>query len=133
MTPPPASSRLLPQSVKAEKTYVDVQRCQQLQKQLLLCAIDSCNANGPDGGFVVYSTCSVTVEENEAVVNYALASRCVKVVDTGLPFGTKGFTRFRAKRFHASLEKVRPSPPGRSMPLASPSGTHPACPAPGAQ
>merc|ERR1719253_1104583 len=33
------------QSIKAEKGFVDIQRCQQLQKELLLCAIDSCNAN----------------------------------------------------------------------------------------
>ena len=94
-------------SVKAEKSYADVQRCQQLQKELLLAAIDSCNANSGNGGIIVYSTCSVSVEENEAVVEYALASRSVKVVDTGLPFGVEGFTRHRAKRFHASLKLAR--------------------------
>ena len=36
-------------SVKAEKTFQDVQRCQQLQKELLLAAIDSVNANAADG------------------------------------------------------------------------------------
>ena len=94
-------------SVKAEKTYADVQRCQQLQKELLLAAIDSCNANGTDGGYVVYSTCSVSVEENEAVVEYALQSRPVKIVETGLPFGVEGMTRHRSKRFHASLKLAR--------------------------
>jgi len=94
-------------SVKAEKCFADIQRCQQLQRQLLLAAIDSCNANATGGGYVVYSTCSVMVEENEAVVNFALASRCVKVVESGLPFGTEGFTRYRSKRFHASLKHAR--------------------------
>ncbi|KAL1525868.1 hypothetical protein AB1Y20_020699 [Prymnesium parvum] len=94
-------------SVKAEKGFSDIQRCQQLQRQLLLAAIDSCNANGDNGGYIVYSTCSVMVEENEAVVDYALASRCVKVVESGLPFGTEGFTRYRTKRFHASLKHAR--------------------------
>eukprot|EP00908_Phaeocystis_cordata_P022993 Transcript_5424.p1 GENE.Transcript_5424~~Transcript_5424.p1 ORF type:complete len:515 (+),score=265.59 Transcript_5424:462-2006(+) len=94
-------------SVKAEKTFQDVQRCQQLQKQLLLAAIDSVNANSPDGGFIVYSTCSVAVEENEAVVDYVLNSRGVKVVDSGLEFGKEGFTRHRTKRFHASLKLAR--------------------------
>ena len=49
-------------SVKAEKSYADVQRCQQLQKELLLAAIDSCNADQPgneESGIIVYSTCSV--------------------------------------------------------------------------
>ena len=94
-------------SVKAEKTFQDVQRCQQLQKELLLAAIDSVNANGPDGGYVVYSTCSVCVEENEAVVDYVLASRNVKLVDTGLEFGREGLTRHRSKRFHASVKLCR--------------------------
>ena len=94
-------------SVKAEKGYTDVQRCQQLQKELLLAAIDSCNANGPGGGTVVYSTCSVSIEENETVVDYALKARSVKVVETGLPFGVEGLTRHRSKRFHASLKHAR--------------------------
>ena len=94
-------------SVKAEKTYADVQRCQQLQKELLLSAIDSCNANSSEGGFVVYSTCSVSVEENEAVIDYVLNSRNVKVVDTGLPFGVEGLTRHRSKRFHSSCKLAR--------------------------
>ena len=94
-------------SVKAEKTYADVQRCQQLQKELLLSAIDSCNANSSEGGFVVYSTCSVSVEENEAVIDYVLNSRNVKVVDTGLPFGVEGLTRHRSKRFNSSCKLAR--------------------------
>jgi ribosomal RNA methyltransferase Nop2 len=94
-------------SVKAEKTYADVQRCQQLQRELLLAAVDSVNANSADGGFVVYSTCSISVEENEAVVDYVLNSRNVKVVETGLPFGVEGMTRHRSKRFHASLKHCR--------------------------
>ena len=36
-----------------------------------------------------------------------LASRNVKVVDTGLPFGVEGLTRHRTKRFHASLKNAR--------------------------
>lgn len=94
-------------AVKAEKGYADIQRCQQLQKELLLSAIDACNANAAGGGVVVYSTCSISVEENEAVVEYALRSRSVKVVDTGLPFGVEGLTRHRSKRFQPSLKLAR--------------------------
>jgi len=75
-----------------------------LQKQLLLCAIDSVKT----GGTVVYSTCSVTTEENEAVVSYALRKRShIKLVDTGLPFGKEGFKSFRGKQFGKGIELTR--------------------------
>lgn len=59
-------------NVKVARKEKDFIQIPHLQRQLLLSAIDSVNANSRSGGIIVYSTCSVAVEENEAVVNYAL-------------------------------------------------------------
>lgn len=95
-------------SVKANKSERDLQLLTHLQKQLLLCAIDSVNPKSATGGYVVYSTCSILVDEDEAVVDYALKKRPnVKIVDTGAQVGRDGFTAYRERRFDARMHLAK--------------------------
>jgi ribosomal RNA methyltransferase Nop2 len=51
--------------------------------------------------------CSISIEENEAVIDYALRKRDVQVLDAGLSFGDAGFTRYRDRQFDESLKLSR--------------------------
>lgn len=107
-------------SVKVKRSPKDFREQAELQKKLLIAAIDLVNSNSP-AAYIVYSTCSLSVEENEEVVvcfwfrgvydilgqNYALKARNVKVVPMGIDIGVPGLTSFREKRFHPSLKETR--------------------------
>ena len=57
-------------TVKVSRTYDDERQCSHMQKELLLAAIDSLAMKGNRAKVVVYSTCSIAVEENEVFIYF---------------------------------------------------------------
>lgn len=94
-------------SVKTTKTETDVQRCYNLQRRLILAAIDCLSAESETGGYLVYSTCSVLPQENEWVIDYALQKRNVRLVSIGIDFGVEGLTSYDGRRYHSSMKLTR--------------------------
>ena len=75
----------------------------ELQKRLLLAAIDSCDENSIKGGYIIYSTCSIFVEENENIIQYAVENRKVKIVSTELQYGMPGYKKYKQKIFNDNM------------------------------
>lgn len=90
-------------SVKTSKDEKDVKRCTHIQKELLLAAIDCCKV----GGEIVYSTCSILVDENECVIDYGMKRRDIQILETDLEFGRAGFKNFIAHRFHPTMRLTK--------------------------
>ena len=82
---------------------MDVRKNGHLQRELLRAAVDCCKP----GGIIVYSTCSISVEENEAVVDYITKVRHVKIRDTGLPIQKKGLINYKENRFNPKCALTR--------------------------
>jgi 16S rRNA C967 or C1407 C5-methylase (RsmB/RsmF family) len=61
-------------SVKTNRDEKDFMTLPHTQKQLLLAAIDSANHLSKTGGYIVYSTCSVAVEEKYANSSFSSCS-----------------------------------------------------------
>ncbi len=76
-----------------------------IQEQLLVSAIKAAKT----GGKIVYSTCTLSVEENEKLIHTILSRYPVELEDIELPSGLehlKGLTAFRGETYHDSLQKT---------------------------
>ncbi|KAH7649443.1 nucleoprotein [Cryptosporidium bovis] len=90
-------------SVKVKRSVKELSQHSLLQKELLKAAIDMVDANSKTGGYIVYSTCSVSIEENEMVMDYILKTRNVKLVPLGIEIGSNGISKFREYRFNPTI------------------------------
>lgn len=79
----------------------DLQKTSKLQKRLLAEALDVLKP----GGLLVYSTCSLEPEENEAVVTEALGDRG-HVIATDI-IGSPGMMSFAGQEYRKDLEQAR--------------------------
>jgi 16S rRNA C967 or C1407 C5-methylase (RsmB/RsmF family) len=76
-------------------------RLQRLQQMLLAHAL---NLLRP-GGILVYSTCTYTPEENEAVLHSAVEEGRAELVPIDIPFPySPGIEAWNGQRFHPSLK-----------------------------
>jgi len=95
-------------AVKRTKDEAIVRKLQQQQKKLILKAFDMLSGRKNEGSYMVYSTCSILVEENECVVDYLLKKRnTAKIVDAELPIGKNGFRSYRGFNFHPAMSNTR--------------------------
>ena len=75
-----------------------------LQLRLLIAAIKMCKV----GGEIVYSTCTLTLEENEVVINKVLNKYLVELEEIELPLrGNEGHTKFGNEILNNELKKTR--------------------------
>ncbi|MBI5148766.1 RsmB/NOP family class I SAM-dependent RNA methyltransferase [Candidatus Pacearchaeota archaeon] len=60
-----------------------------------------------DGGELVYSTCTLTPEENESVIQFALDNFNVKVEEIELPLKSReGINEWRGEKFSSEMKEV---------------------------
>lgn len=80
-----------------------VERLQHLQTRLLIAAIKMAKV----GGEIVYSTCTMSVEENELVIDKILEKYPVELQEINLPVSTRsGFTEFEGRQLNPELKKA---------------------------
>lgn len=85
-------------------TLERVRRLSELQLKLLVSAIKMLKV----GGEMVYSTCTLTVEENELIVDKILNKYPVEVLEFDIAIPTKcGITFYNNQKLHPSLSKAK--------------------------
>jgi len=100
---PPCSALGVRPKIYDRKSYSDIISASRYQIQFLTSASRIVKI----GGIIVYSTCTVTVEENEDVIErFINENRCFDVIDTNISRGSRGVfgdNRELYTRFHPHI------------------------------
>ena len=81
-----------------------VQGIAEIQFRLLVSAIKMCKV----GGEIVYSTCTITLEENELLLNRILKKYPVELMDIKLPLNSyEAFTNFQNEELNPQISRAR--------------------------
>lgn len=98
---PPCSALGVRPKLYEEATYARVRGCAEYQKQFMRAA----SRVAKTGGVLVYSTCTLTLEENEEVVLYAVDELGLELEDQCIMVGEGGFVGRvkRVQRFSPDL------------------------------
>ena len=99
---PPCSSIGVRPKLYDKKTYDDVIRLAEYQKQFIKVAYEILRKNG----LLVYSTCTITIEENEEIIRYALTLG-MEIEEQLIYVGERGLRILRGydklQRFHPDV------------------------------
>ena len=91
-------------SIKSSKSVKEIKKIVRKQKELILHAFDMLKS----GGIMVYSTCSILVEENEGVVDFLLRNReGATLCEPDVGVGKNGFQSFRSETLHGTLVRAK--------------------------
>ncbi len=84
-------------------SLTEAERIADIQLKLLISAIKMAKV----GGEIFYSTCTLTLEENEVILNKVLSKYPVEIVDVELPVkSVPAFTSYNGEKLHPSIEKA---------------------------
>lgn len=88
---------------KTSRKLEDILFCSNLQQKLLQVAINIVKR----GGDIVYSTCTISPEENEFVIQSILRENKVSIMDLNINFGEPGLIEAFEKKLDPSLAKCK--------------------------
>lgn len=89
---------------KSSRTLEDINKLSRIQKELLKSGLDSLK----EGGNLVYSTCSIAPEENEAVISDVLESyNDIKIIGIKEQIGVPGILEFNGYKYNPDLKNAQ--------------------------